>query len=362
MWKKDRLAIVLFLAAFALVGAECTPIHNSDPDEKRLPDRADISANGLVRSYYNTATTPSKMTGIKIPEGTKFEDDELTVELDMGGAVAVTEARVRLNIQPPKSVSGGEVEMQGRLIRPDGTIGSWQNLALKTGTTIKSQVELVYTNELDGGTTSGRWKVQLRDYVDDDDGRCLFRNATLILNLGGVVGSGGTTEVATVSAAAGKFGSLPEVEGGRSTQDWGHVGTDRMLINEFTLTNAGICTGVTLSFSLKHSDSDDPLDNVQVIVIAPDGAWDTYTPDFTGGTVYELTGFFKISTGALGSSNGTTSLGNSFEFLGSPTSGVWTVGIWDSVVDSPKFEASPDSTDGTVIIPATDWSLSVTRQ
>lgn len=361
MWKRDQLSVVLLLAAFALMGAECTPIHQKETEDKRLPNRADISPNGLVRTYYDTASTPSRMTRIKIPEGKKFDDNELTVNLGMGGTLPVTEVRVRLAIQPPSAGKAGDVDLQARVIRPDGLTGAWQGISLVNGSVLKSQVEFAYVNDLDGGTdTSGNWKIQIRDNIDDDDGRCIFRNATLILNGGGVSGTGGTDEVAT---ATGSFGSLPEIEGGQSIQDWGFVGVNRMRVNQFTLANAGVCAGISLSFSLKHSDVGEPNDKVQVLVIAPDGAWSVFTPDFSGLTsIYELAGVFKISTGSFDSDN--TLAGSSFEFLGSATSGTWTVAMWDSVNDSEIFEASADSANaaGTAIVPNTDWTLTVTRQ
>lgn len=363
MWKKDRLAIVLLLAAFALMGAECTPIHKKNTEEKRLPDRADISASGLVRTYYNTATTPKEMTELKIPEGTKFDDNELTVNFDMGGgATVVTDVRARLLLAPPKSGDALAPEIQGRIISPTGLAGAWQGLPYSlSSSTYDPQVQIAYTSTFDGELTGGTWKIQLRDPIDDDDGRMLFRNGTLVLNRGTVsttpsLNSQGTV---TLDVNTTNWGILPETASPRSKADFGYVGIERASVFEFSIAGAAAngCTGLSYHMNIEMTSAGSEED-LSYVLMSPNGGW--VSSDFpTPAISFDLPNGNKLVEFDILVNAGTTSWGSGFPLLGADTSGTWTLAVWDNKVDNIVYRASPDGESAAAINVGESWTLQV---
>ncbi|MCF6227312.1 MAG: hypothetical protein L3J82_01435 [Planctomycetes bacterium] len=365
MWNKDRLAVVLLLASFALMGAECTLIHQKTAKEKRLPDRADVSANGLVRTYYNTATMPSKMTDLKIPEGTSFDDNELTVNFEMGGGTTVvTDVRARLMLIPPKSGDALASEIQGRIISPTGLSGAWQDLPYSLESdSYDPQVQLVYTSVFDGELTGGTWKIQLRDPVDDKDGRMLFRNGTLILNRG----TASTTPAlnsqgsVTLDVNTTNWGVFPEINSPRAKADIGFVGIDRASIFEFSIAGAAVCTGLSYQMNVEMTSAGSEED-LSYVLISPNGGW--IMSDFpTATTSFTLPNGNKLAEFNILVNASTASWGSGFPLLGADTSGTWTLAVWDNKEDNIVYRASPDGefNNGTssVISVGESWTLEV---
>lgn len=181
---KDKLALLLLLTVFALLGADCrAPWEDDDVKERPLPQRA-FASSPLLRAYYDMRTFPEEMRELKIPEGDDFDDEHLTVQFDMGGSVSVTEVRTHLYLMPPKSADFNDCELVVRCVAPDGTASAWKPLDVQQAATWQPQVEVSFLYEFDGINSDGTWRVQIKDYLGDGDGRCLFRNGSLHINRG----------------------------------------------------------------------------------------------------------------------------------------------------------------------------------
>lgn len=350
---KDKLALLLLLSVFALLGADCQAPWDEDDDEERpLPTRA-LASSPLLRAYYDTRTFPEEMRELKIPEGDDFDDDHLTVQFDMGGSATVEEVRTHLYLMPPKGKEFDEVELLCRCVAPNGTASSWKPLDIQQSSVWDPQVEVTFLFEFDGLSSDGTWRIQLKDYLEDDDGRCLFRNASLHINRGEQAGLGGTpNETQSLDAASGNYSIIPEAQGVRQPLDIGWFGTGRMLANQFTFTGASFFVRsftLTLSVYVRSGTEFDTRTNW--VLVSPTGNWialgfpDTPTDEITINDELAL----KTFTFTVGS----TPAGPLMNLNGEPSAGTWTLYLVDTLKDNNTSELTTDQADSTggVIVP-----------
>ena len=251
---------------------------------------------------------------------------------------------VRLRIAPPPSGNGADCELQCRVIAPDGTTAPWRDLDLATDDIVRAGAEMIFLNEFDGVLSGGKWKVQLRDAADDNDGRCVFRNGTLRLNLGedGTL-SNNVNETASVPLTSTSFSYIREMAGVRDLGDWGHFGlTDRPLRTEFTFTGPSFFVrSFQLIFSLKLPLGVAPDEDIYMLLVAPNGAWQFLRPTSLLVTATFDYGTFRLNTYSFAlNSSGIT--GPSFPFRGQTSSGTWTLYLWDVKYDNNIGYFSPD--------------------
>lgn len=345
---KDRLILLLLLTGFLLLGAECqSPFDNKDDDKDPLPDRA-FASSGLLRAYYDMRTMPRKMRELKIPEGDDFEDDELTIEFEMGGAATVDEVRTHLYLMPPKGVSLDDVELICRCIHPDSTASAWKPVDAGTSSTFDPQMEVSFQFEFDGKISDGKWKIQIKDYLEDDDGRCLFRNASLHINRGEAAGLGGSpneSQTLTETDPAARYGPLPEETGVREPFDVGHFGTSRMLLNEFTFTTSFFVQTIQLTFGLFVQDANDSKVDDIIMLVSPSGNWLAFSlPDPIDEVDFDPDAL-KYYDFTLGSA------ANIFlmNLNGEPSAGTWSVYFVDTKKDSNIAILTTDQANGGAV-------------
>jgi hypothetical protein len=352
---KDRVILLLLVAMFGLASA-CDLPWESDDEEIRLPDRA-AAATGLLRHYYDTRTFPRKMTPIKIPEGNSFDERQLTVEMPMGGNVVVDQVRVRLYIIPPPGYDGSQVvDLMTRVIAPDGTTSSWKMvdflLDISAGDAdyfVDSAAEVIFLNDFkDTGSpvmSDGLWRIQLRDPIDDGDGRCVFRNATLRINdalVPGIPNSGNQTS--TLALNEGPYEErLPFHRGIRSFGDIGTFGFNAPLRMDFEFTDTFQVHGYALTFTLRVRPDLDPEDEVYIAMITPSGGWvigmlpDPVETDTLGGEFADRYFTYVIAESAV-----SPYIDSSFRFLGEPSAGTWHILLWTVRKDNLGYYLSKD--------------------
>lgn len=321
------ILLAVLLTSFALLGAECG---NNEPDEDPLPKRAG-AATPFMRTYYQTLTFPRNMRAIKIPEGPEFDDDELTVKFAMGGNELVTDIDLGLTVTGDRDPSAYDLYV--RLISPQGTVSAYKPVDIATASLIYKKVHVPFAYEFDNENSTGTWKVQLRDPIQDDDGRLRFRNATLRINDGesstirGLADN--ANETVTLTPAQARYDVLREVEGGVFPFDFGKFGTSAMLLNTFTFTQSFSVRSAGIQFAIKSNDSSSPSENLMVMVIAPSG---NYSYGAAGISPLE------IKVGSVTYSSYTLQLPDDLD--GEPSLGTWTLALVDTKKDSNTMEFS----------------------
>lgn len=349
---KDRFVFILLLTMFALMGAECqAPWEKAEEEDKRLPDRA-LASSPLLRAYYDMRTFPNKMTDLKIPEGDDFEDKQLTVEFRMTGGETVTSVRTHLYIVPPKGTAMKDVELHCRCIAPNGTSSQWKLVDAATTTTIDPQAEVTFDFEFDGLLSDGTWKIQLRDPVEDGDGRAVFRNASLHINRGEPTGLGGAAnETVALDETEGRYGEVPEFKGSRAAFDLGDFGTKKMLRNDFVFTGASFTvTSISIVISISSADDTSVAESSVVMIVAPSGNWIAFqlpedaADELTLGSLKLAT--FRVSIGSLAN-------GPLMNLHGEPSAGTWSMYIMDRNVDNTKWLLSVDGVNAG--LPSTEF-------
>lgn len=353
---KDRFVFVLLLTMFALMGAECqAPWEKADEEKKRLPDRA-LASSPLLRAYYDMRSFPHKMTDLKIPEGDDFDDKQLTIEFRMGGGETVTSVRTHLYVVPPKTSAMKDVDLHCRCIAPNGTASQWKLVDAATTSTIDPQAEVTFDFEFDGLLSDGTWKIQLRDPIADNDGRAVFRNASLHINRGEPAGLGGATnETVTLNATEGRYGEVPEFKGSRAAFDLGDFGTKKMLRNDFVFTGASFTvTSFSIVISISAAEDTSIAESSVVMIVAPSGNWLAFqlpedaAEELTFGTMKLAT--FRVSAASFPN-------GPLMNLHGEPSAGTWSMYIMDREVDNTKWLLSVDGVDTG--LPSTEF-LSLT--
>ena len=357
---KDRLVLMLLLAAFALMGADCRLVAGDEDDQTKLPNRA-APANSLLRTYFDTMTTPAGMSvkdtrpsnkddhiDYRIPEDKDLikKEGPCQLEFAMGGATTVTDVRCRLRIVPPVGVLGSQCEIQCRIRAPGGTRSGWKGVDFATDDLIDPQAEVVFLNEFDGLTTDGTWVIELIDALDDGDGRCVVRNSTLRINLGEPTAAGAANETATLDIGSTAYTYIPELVGVRDKGDWGEFGlTERPLRAQFVFTAAAFrVRSFVLRFSVFINTGVSADEDLYALLVAPSGGWFSFRVtstdelaaiDFDGPRLvtYEIA---AISAGTLG---------ESFFLRGEPSNGTWTLVLWDTNRDSNIMYLSKDAVD-----------------
>lgn len=348
---KDRLILLLLLAGFFFAAA-C----DHDDDEERRPDRAG-AANPLLRHYFNTMTIPKNMTPIKIPEGDKFDDKELTLRFDMGGNEVVNEVRIRLFlITPPKLTAEATPDVEARVISPDGTRSAWQWVDFISpgggddDLALNPNAEVIYENAFTGVNSTGEWRIQLRDPIKDEDGRCVLRNATLRINGGLPAGSASGSTTATLALANGPYSlRLPERIAPRYVGDIGHFGVSGLMRLPFTVASNFAVRGIELQFTVRAAAGTDPNTEIWFCIVSPSGGWflpavdlvPLETLDESSGVINQTWLTYNIS---MSSTN--PEIGGSFAFLGEPAQGVWNVLLWERAKDGNAIWLSPDEVQG----------------
>ncbi|MBX3472819.1 MAG: hypothetical protein KF754_00345 [Planctomycetes bacterium] len=343
--RKDRLVLVLLLTMFALLGAECRSIGQKDAEERKLPKRA-LAAGPLLRTYYDTITTPAGMYDIKIPEDKDdlAKNGPLTIEFEMAGLTVVTDVRCRMRIAPPESGNGADCELQCRIVAPDGTTSTWKDVDFASDELINPGVEMIFLNEFDGLTAAGLWKIQLKDAVDDKDGRCVFRNGTLRINFG-LEGNptNPANETATLALNSTSYTYLSEHRGVRDLGDWGYFGLDvRPLRADFSFTGTSFFVrSFSLTLSIFARDSIDLSADLYMLLVAPNGAWQFMRPDTNSTTASFQYGSQRLTT-LVFNFGGSAITAPSFPFQGQPSAGTWSLFLWDVNVDSNIMRLSKD--------------------
>jgi hypothetical protein len=300
------------------------------------------------------------MRPLKIPEGKEVDGNNMLIrEFEMGGGEAVTEVRVSLFLVPPGIGSNSEPEVQVRVVAPDGTTSRWEEVdfIIDEGPLINHNAEVIFSADFDGVISTGTWQIQLRDPVADEDGRCLFRNATLRLN-------GGLPATATIGSETALFNLLNgeynrrmvEIAAPRSQGDLGHLGAKKPLRMEFTFATAFNVTGFTLQFTVRSNPAVDVTLDLYICILSPSGGW------LIGrGTPIETLneGNVTWSTFSLGSTNTFPPIGNSFAFQGEPSAGTWSVLLWDAKDDQDAIYLSPDEVQAGVLVQNQEAFLSL---
>jgi hypothetical protein len=344
--RKDSLILLLMLAVFALVGADCqAPWDNDDEEKDPLPERA-LASSSLVRAYYETRTIPKGMRELKIPEGNDFEDDELTVEFDMAGAETVTEVRTHLYLAPPVKSSFADCDLVVRCISPEGTTSSWKEIDIEISDTVDPQAEVAFLFEFDGELSDGTWKIQIRDNLEDDDGRCVFRNGSLHINRGEDSTPGGAAnETVFLDAANGNYGALPERHGGRVPFDVGDFGASKMLRNDFTFTSSFFVQSIIITMSFYVNDDADFANRTSFVIVAPSGNWISFVIGDEPLDSIELDTVTKLNTYTFGLSSPPT--GTLMSLNGEPSAGNWTLYLVDTQEDGNVTVVTTDFPDST---------------
>jgi subtilisin-like proprotein convertase family protein len=375
---KDRLFLALLLSCFALMGFGCDePADN--PGEGKMPDRAD-AANPLLRHYFDTNTFPAEMAAWKIPEGDEFKDETLEMNFSMGGGEPITDVRVRVFLVPPDRQSDSAPEVRLRVIAPDGTTSAWEEVFFVTGNggdgLVDHNAEVVFANEFDGIISTGSWKVQLRDPVEDEDGRCLLRNATLRLNGGLPMGSLTGSETVVLPLDVGPYDErLFEISSPRSNGDIGFVGVKKPLELAFTFTNAFAVRRIQFVLTVRRSQ-EAAIEDVAVCVTSPSGGWFVFrlSAASTQGTEGDPTTFqangFAWNTRAFDFNSGSPLWGSRMPFLGEPSAGTWRIYLWDNSKDgvgiflsSEEVQLVPSGPDPEdPIIPVLSPNVAATMQ
>lgn len=342
---KDRLILLLLLTVFMLLGADCkAPWEDDDVKERPLPDRA-LASSTLVRAYYNTRTFPEEMRSIKIPENgsnAEDEDDFLDIEFAMGTAT-VEEVRVHWYLVPPSGKTMDDVELLCRVVAPDSSKSSWKTVTTGAGGDFNAQFELEFQYEFDGIDSAGTWHAQIRDYVKDEDGRCLFRNASIHINRGGPAVGGSDSD--TLNLAAGNYGQIPEATGERTPFDIGWFGVGRMLPNDFTIASSFLVQSATIDFSVYISDDASEPD-FWITLVSPSGNWHSIElPDTAAAGPLDVGGA-ALSTYSV--VLGATPNGPMFNLNGEPSAGTWTFYIVDIKSDAKTGTLTNDGVGVTV--------------
>lgn len=357
--RRSWLALVFGLSLFALMGAECDTGGNIEDDKGPLPPRA-LAATPLLRTYYQTQHIPKNMRAIKIPEGDAFDPDELTLLFDMSGDERVFDVRLRVTVGKPLLIEGQDPDLFARIIAPDGTTSAWKEVPLASGTSYRFVPEITFLYEFDDIFSTGVWKVQLRDPIKDNDGRCLFRNATLRINNGEVsslVGQPQDNETVLLTAATGKFGQIPEVKGGGFSGDFGVYGVENMLINKFTFTQSFSVQFLVVDLVvLPQFTGGNVANDLALLIIAPSGGYfmlplTDEIDDFDVTTERKMLYFHYVF--------GATQVGEGFAFYGEPSQGTWYACLVDLTADGIVYDLMSDVADleipedpGPPIIPA----------
>lgn len=354
--RKDSLILLLMLAVFALIGADCSG--NEEDEEGDLPERA-LPSSPLLRAYYDARTIPRQMREVKIPEGQdddEDEDSELTIEYEMLGAETVTEVRTHFYLMPPGNRSFDDVELIARCIAPDGdTKSAWKPVDVKIADIFDPQAEVSFLSEFDGLVSDGTWKIQIRDYIDDDDGRCLFRNGSLHINRGEAAGLGGAaTQTVFLDDATGIYGIVPEAEGKRAPLDMGWFGMEpqedsdgdefeHLLRNDFTFTTAFFVQTITLQASFYVNVGAEFESRTNWILVSPSGNWLALAfGEDPIGTV-DVSDEVKCVTYQL--SVGSVPTGALLNLNGEPSAGTWSLYIVDTIKDNNTSTLTTDEAD-----------------
>jgi len=323
------LLLGVVLSSFALLGATCD--NNKDDDEDPLPQRA-LAATPFLRTYYQTQTIPKSMRAIKIPEGNNFEDQELQVDFDMSGAELVTDVEVGLSVGANRSA---DYDLYARLISAVGTASAWKPIDVKTAEKFQVQVVISFAFEFDNEISSGKWKLQLRDPIEDNDSRLMFRNASLRINDGesstirGLAND--ATQTVALSGTLGRYDILPEVFGGVNSGDIGIWGFNAMLSNVFTMTTAFSVRVATVQFAIAENDSADASKNLVLVVVPPSGGLSIWVP---GDSVESL----KPAGSSVNFRRYAMDI--SIDMAGEPSTGTWIVALVDVKHDSNTMSLS----------------------
>jgi len=362
--RKDRLVLVLLLTMFALLGAECRSLGIKDEDhfERKLPSRA-LSASPLLRTYYDTLTTPAGMYDLKIPEDKDLisNDGPFSVGFQMGGSAVITDVRCRLRIAPPIGVEAANCEIQCRVIAPSGTASAWKAVDLSSDEILRTQAEVAFINEFDGLISDGDWRIELKDAVDDNDGRCAFRNATLRLNLGEAAPGGAANETQNLALTSASYSVIPELNGSRDKFDLGDFGASAPLSAQFTFATSFFVRSWSLSINLLGNEASNALEDVAIVLVSPSGGWHLFNlEDATVLTADIAATSQKITTADI---TFTTAAGvaEAFQMRGEPSAGTWTLLLFDKTKDGSLFSLhTAAGGGGTIVIPATPVSLTLT--
>lgn len=340
--RKNRLVLLLLLGSFALMGAECSTFGgDDDDDDPPLPDRA-IASSPLLRAYYDTRTFPKGMKELKIPEDKDMldEDGPLTVEFGMGGTATITSVHTHLMLSPPKSGTFDNCELQCRCIAPNGTKSGWKVLDVELADEINLQAEVAFLFEFDGLISDGTWKIELKDAVDDNDGRCLFRNGSLHINQGMGTPGGAANETQTLSAAVGLYGTLPEKSGSRMMLDIGAFGINAMLRNDFTFTTSFYVTSLTLRVSFYVNEGAAAETDAMFVLVSPSGNWLAGGFPDDANEELEISSTLTLRTYTLGI--GSLTAGPLMNLNGEPSAGTWSLYLADGKTDGNTMAVTTD--------------------
>lgn len=364
--RKDRLVLLLLLTAFALLGADCRLISTDDDPKEKLPNRA-APASPLLRTYYDTLSTPSGMTANDktwIPEDRDDlrKDGPLELKFDMGGGAVVTDVRLRLRVAGPLSGNGSSSEVQCRVRAPNGTRSGWKDVDFATEAAVDPQVEIVFLNEFDNLPTDGTWVVELQDSLDDGDGRCVFRNGTLRINLGEAAGlAGNQTETSTLGLGSPSYTYIPAMAGIRDLGDWGHFGfadPTGPLRASFVFTAAPFFVrSFVLRLSVVMNTGVTGEDDLYAILVAPSGGWLAFRLAAVNEVESDAVSGGRIVTYAF-AADSANMFGESFVLRGEPSAGTWTLALWDVKGDGNIAWLSKDGVDvGPVPVPNSPATL-----
>jgi len=356
--RKDRLILLLLMTAFGLMAA-CDAPWDREKEEIRLPDRAS-PATALLRHYYDTRTFPRNMTRIKIPEGNDFDKKQLTVEMPMGGNAVVQDVRIRLFILPPRKATGDSVvDLMVRVISPEGTRSAWQMVDFfrepdgDADIAIDASAEVIFLNEFNNELSDGLWRIQLRDPIDDNDGRCVFRNATLRINGGLVagipIGGSETADVPVNQDGSPYEQRLPTLRGKYIFGDLGDFGYNAPMRLDFEFSNTFQVTGYALQFTIRSSPGMTPEEDVYIALVTPSGGW------VVGGVPDPVETFdpgagFTWSTFVISETAFVPFISDSFRFLAEPSSGTWTLLLWSVNENNQGYFLSRDEAFGGDLI------------
>ncbi len=362
---KDRLILAMLVACFALTGFGCDePADN--PGDGRMPDRAS-AANPLLRHYFDTNTFPREMAAWKIPEGDGFKDKWIELNFSMGGGEVVNEVRVRLFMIGPAEASESAPDVHCRVIAPDDTTSRWEDVTfLQPGGggegeigTLDPNAEVVFHSTFDGVISTGNWKIQLRDPIADEDGRCLLRNASLRINGGMPATATGGNEGAIVALDGGPYNRrLPEVVAPRSNGDFGYVGANKPVKLQFQFANTFNVTRMQLAFTLRAKGEASIQDDMIVCITSPSGGW--FITRLVPGLSYtdDMFTLDTWSTFIIDLDSSLPELGNGFPFLGEPANGTWTVYLWETNKDGSGIYLAPEEVfDSSTLLPATPAAM-----
>jgi subtilisin-like proprotein convertase family protein len=324
------LLLAVLLTSFALLGAQCGP---DQPDDDPLPKRAG-AATPFMRTYYQTQTVPRSMQAVKIPEGTDFEDDELELTFSMGGNELVTDMDVGLTV-------GGEQEakvydLYCRMVSPIGTKSAWKPVDLSY-----TKTHIPFSYEFDSENSSGKWKLQLRDPVKDNDGRLRFRNATLRINDGesstirGLANN--ATETITLTSTQMKLDVLREVTAGAFPADFCVFGVKKMLQNNFTFTTSFSVRSFQIDFSILIDKSANVGKDCLMLIMAPSGG-------YAFGAL-EAWGSLPTATdlGSVALYQFSFAFANDIDLAGEPSLGTWTLALIDTKTDLKTMELTDNT-------------------